>query len=168
MSQLFTKKSKTHFGITFLHFGQHTFYHLCTKKRCMFLFFWFSKFLCKLRLFRDHSWVDNCNFHDFWKFIISVFENENWLVGGVLERIFTWRMHRYHYFFHTTRRLEMVWLWMFAFCRNLAHELLRMKILWHMKIICRGKLQPRHMAYQKETLFCQLDCCSFELECEKQ
>ena len=98
MSQLFTKKSKTHFGITFLHFGQHTFYHLCTKKRCMFLFFWFSKFLCKLRLFRDHSWVDNCNFHDFWKFIISVFENENWLVGGVLERIFTWRMQRYHYF----------------------------------------------------------------------
>ena len=146
MSQLFTKKSKTHFGITFLHFGQHTFYHLCTKKRCMFLFFWFSKFLCKLRLFRDHSWVDNCNFHDFWKFIISVFENENWLVGGVLERIFTWRMHRYHYFFHTTRRLEMVWLWMFAFCRNLAHELLRIKIFWHIWKYTRN-LQKRTIPF---------------------
>ncbi len=96
----------------------------------MFLFSWFSKFLCKLRLFRDYSWVDKCNFHDFSKFIISVFENENWLVGGVLERIFTWRMHRYHHFFHMTRRLEMVWLWVFAFCGNLAHEFLRIKILW--------------------------------------
>ena len=97
----------------------------------MFLFSWFSKFLCKLRLFRDYSWVDKCNFHDFLKFTISVFGNENRLVGGVLERIFTWRMHRYHHFFHMTRRLEMVWLWVFAFCGNLAHELLRIKILWH-------------------------------------
>ena len=100
----------------------------------MLLFSWFLKFLCKLRLFRDYSWVDKCDFHDFSKFIISVFGNENWLVRGVLERIFTWRMHRYHHFFHTTRRLEMVWLWVFAFCGNLAHEFLRIKILWHIMI----------------------------------
>ena len=95
--QHWASETKTAKWGNFLHFGEHLFFLMPFWKRQVFLFFWFSHFLCKASFWRDCSKDDKMQFHKKWKIISLEFFNQFWRYTAYFEGFLIWNLMVYEW-----------------------------------------------------------------------